>query len=144
MPPFKITRILDNGATLDINIGYQVRSINKSQIKDISVAKGNLIRIDIGEGPLEDIFIPYANVSDPVTDSPQALVAATTEFLMPVPSGGESAAYQESVIANLEEINNNTNNTGNKVDTVLSIIGRPIAQNTPILLANETPDGLIN
>ncbi|MBL7932315.1 MAG: hypothetical protein JNL60_10450, partial [Bacteroidia bacterium] len=67
------TTITDNGASLKLTIGTQIRNITKSQIIEVSVIKTNIIKIDIGQGALHNIFIPYTDVTSPVTANAAAL-----------------------------------------------------------------------
>lgn len=77
------TTIVDNGASIKITIGTQVRNIIKAQIIEISVIRTNIIKIDIGQGALDNIFIPYADVTAPVTANPEALRDAINTLLTP-------------------------------------------------------------
>ncbi len=75
------TTITDNGASIKLTIGTQVRNVIKAQIIEITVIKTNIIKIDIGQGPLDNIFIPYADVTAPLTADPEALRDAITALL---------------------------------------------------------------
>jgi hypothetical protein len=78
------TTIIDNGASIKITVGSQVRNIIKAQIIEISVIRTNIIKIDIGQGALDNIFIPYAEVTQPVLASPEALRDAINALLTPI------------------------------------------------------------
>ncbi len=75
------TQIINNGASIKITDGTQVRNIMKSQIIEIVVVKTNIVKIDIGKGALYNIFIPYADVTLPVTADAESLKEAINEFL---------------------------------------------------------------
>ena len=81
------TTITDNGASIKLTIGTQVRNITKSHIVEVSVIKTNIIKIDIGLGALDNIYIPYADVTSPVTASAEALRDAILT-LIPSTAGG--------------------------------------------------------
>ncbi len=81
------TTITDNGASIKLTIGTQVRNIIKSQIVEIAVIKTNIIKIDIRLGALYNIYIPYADVTNPVTANAEALRDAINAFI-PTSSGG--------------------------------------------------------
>jgi hypothetical protein len=60
-------QISDAGSSLKITVnGTDIRNIQKQSIKEISVIKTNIIKIDIGAGALNNIFLPFADVVFPV------------------------------------------------------------------------------
>lgn len=73
--------IEDNGTRIKITDGIDVRNVIKTQIRGIEVIKSNIIMIDIGDGVLENIFIPYADVTVPVKPDPASLRDAILAFL---------------------------------------------------------------
>lgn len=81
------TTITDNGASIKLTIGTQVRNIIKAQIIEISVIKTNIVKIDIGQGALHNIFIPFGDVTAPLTSDPEALRDAINGFLTPASMG---------------------------------------------------------
>ncbi len=81
------TTITDNGASIKLTIGAQIRNIAKSQIVEIAVIKTNIIKIDIRMGALYNIYIPFANVTSPITANAEALRDAINN-LLPSTSGG--------------------------------------------------------
>ena len=78
------TTITDNGASIKITIGTQVRNIIKAQIIEISVIRTNIIKIDIGQGALDNIFIPFPDVTQPLLADAAALRDAINTLLTPV------------------------------------------------------------
>ena len=76
------TTITDAGASILITEGSQApRNILKSQIIELTIFKNNVIKIDIGKGALENIFIPYGEVTQPITAGPAALREAINNML---------------------------------------------------------------
>lgn len=77
--------IVNNGGSIKLIEGAQVRNVNKAQITLVEVIKTNIIKIDIDKGALGNIFFPYASVTNPATADPNALAEAIIAML---PSGG--------------------------------------------------------
>lgn len=62
-------RIQHTGANNEIKI----LMVSKEQIKTIDIIKTNIVRIDIGEGPLKNIYLNYQEVTFPTVGSAGAL-----------------------------------------------------------------------
>ncbi len=74
-------QIINNGASIKIVTDGVARLIYKSQIREISVIRDSIIRIDIGEGALYNVFIDQTTVTSPQTSSAEALRDAINEML---------------------------------------------------------------
>ena len=101
------TQILNNGASLKIISPDGTRNILKQEIIEISIIKDTLIKIDIGQGALNNIFINYPEVGLPQTPSPDALVDAINAMLQTtivIPPGISTEVNQLSEIAKLDSI----------------------------------------
>lgn len=85
------TTITNNGASIKIDNGTTIRNIMKNQIIEVSVIKTNVIKIDIGQGALNNVFIPYATVTSPVTASPDELRDAINDFMANTVNSGSGA-----------------------------------------------------
>ncbi len=96
--------ILNDGASIKIVNGSQSRDINKSQIKVVEVIKTNIIKIDIGEGALRNIFVPFASVTNPVTADAEALRAAINAML-PASGGNVGTATEAKQDAEIALLN---------------------------------------
>jgi hypothetical protein len=59
------TQIIDNGATIQIVNDGNVVLVTKHQIKTIDTISNNIVRLDIGGGPLHNIFIRADEVNSP-------------------------------------------------------------------------------
>lgn len=108
--------IINDGASIKIVNGTQSRDINKSQIKVVEVIKTNIIKIDIGEGALRNVFVPYASVTNPVTASADELRAAINAMLPGGSSGGVGSATeakQDAEITLLNTVNTSVLNLSN-------------------------------
>ncbi len=100
------TTIENNGASLRITIGSVVRNLMKAQIIEISVIKTNIIKIDIGQGPLHNVFIPFTDVTAPVAASPEALRDAINAMMTSsLASGTATEAKQIEEIDKLNSMN---------------------------------------
>jgi hypothetical protein len=61
------TEIINNGASLKIKIDGDPRDIIKSQIREVTVVRDTIIKIDIGLGALYNVFVDQATVTVPVS-----------------------------------------------------------------------------
>jgi hypothetical protein len=59
------TQIVDNGATIQIVNDGNVVLVTKQQIKTIDTIRNNIVRLDIGGGPLHNIFLRADEVNSP-------------------------------------------------------------------------------
>lgn len=115
--------ITNNGASLKIKNGTQLRNIMKSQIQEIVVVKTNIIKIDIGKGALYNVFIPYADVTVPVAADPEALKDAINDMMSATAIiGTATEAKQIEEINKLNVLNEAVANIKNSVSTLDSKI----------------------
>lgn len=115
------TTITDNGASLKLTIGTQIRNVTKSQIIEVTVIKTNIIKIDIGQGALHNIFIPYTDVTSPVTANAAALRDRINDFLAPSSGGSVGSATeakQDAEIAVLNTLNTSISTLKDLVTTI--------------------------
>jgi hypothetical protein len=66
-------QIFNDGAVIRIENGTKTLLVTKEQVKTIDTIQNNIVRIDIGEGPLKNIFVNYQDVSAPVVQSANEL-----------------------------------------------------------------------
>lgn len=90
--------IEDNGTKIKITSGTEVRNIMKSQIREIEVIKTDIIKIDIGKGALENIFIAFTDVTVPAKPDPKTLRDAILAFLESTGGTGAKEAKQTEEI----------------------------------------------
>ena len=114
------TSIVNNGGSIKLTIGTQIRNVTKAQIIEVSVIKTNIIKIDLGKGALHNIFIPYIDVTAPVTPNPDALREAITALITPDTSGG-SAVGSATEAKQIEEIGLLTT-INSSIDTMRSLV----------------------
>jgi hypothetical protein len=65
--------IINNGASLKIIMDGETRLFLKQHIREINVLRPSIVKLDLGSGPLRNIFINYPEVINPRTASPEAL-----------------------------------------------------------------------
>ncbi len=61
------TQIENTGNSLKVTSDGNSRFIMKSQISEVEIAYGNIIKIDIGKGALNNVFIDQADATLPVS-----------------------------------------------------------------------------
>jgi hypothetical protein len=66
-------QIFNDGAVIRIENGTKILLVSKEQVKTIDTIQNNVVRIDIGEGPLKNIFINYQDVTNPAVGSANEL-----------------------------------------------------------------------
>jgi|SRR6218665_424869 len=75
-------QLANNASSIRITDGSIVRDLIKSQIIEIALIKTNIVKIDIGKGALHNVFIPYSQVSSPITGAPHVLINTMIDWLM--------------------------------------------------------------
>lgn len=66
-------QIYNDGACIRVEKNGKTLLVAKDQVKTIDTVHQNIIRIDIGEGPLKNIFLNYQDVSTPEVQSANEL-----------------------------------------------------------------------
>ncbi len=103
------TQVLDNGASLKIITAEGTRNILKNQIREISVINDTVVKIDIGQGALSNIFLDFSDVASPQAATPDALSDALNAMLATSTniSGFATAQNQQTEITELRNIKTN-------------------------------------
>jgi hypothetical protein len=102
-------QITNNGASIKIVNGSQVRHIMKQQIVELEIVKTNILRIDIGKGALGNVYIPQPEVTLPVVTTPEELKDAVNDMLQSVTAGSATEAKQIEQITKLNDLNSGIN-----------------------------------
>lgn len=91
--------VYNNGASLRIANKGSVILVSKLQIKTIETIRGNVVRLDIGEGALKNIYLPFAEVTIPagLGDAGQ-LRDAINNMLLSNIEGGATEVKQDTEI----------------------------------------------
>lgn len=120
--------ITNNGDRLKITNGTSVRNLLKSQVLDVTVIKSTIIKLDLGKGPLDNVFIDSAQVTNPFAPNAQILCDEITSMLAPpVANGGggtsdASAANQQTQITQMNALTavmNTLQNLSTSIDNKL-------------------------
>ncbi len=106
--------IENNGANLKVTDNGLSRYIFKEQIREIEVVRGTIIRIDLGQGALRNLFVDQANVTTPASISVTDLRDQIIAMLEPPPSGNNSAAE----VAAINSLSTIVTNLKTKVDSL--------------------------
>lgn len=125
------TTITNNGASIKIDNGVTIRNLMKNQIIEVSVIKTNTIKIDKGEGALNNVFINYADVTAPVTANAGELRDAINDMMANSVNsngaGGATEAKQDIQIAKqdiqttkLTSLDTTTSSISTKVNSIES------------------------
>jgi hypothetical protein len=75
------TTIADNGVFITITIDGDDTDVLKDEIERVRIIKTNIIKLDLGKDPLHNVFIPYAEVTAPVTAGAKELRDAIRAML---------------------------------------------------------------
>src|SRR5689334_9355534 len=75
-------QIVNDGACIRLEMGTKTLLVTKDQVKTIDTIHENTVRIDIGEGPLKNIFLNYQEVTAPVVTSANELRDAIKGMLL--------------------------------------------------------------
>lgn len=82
--PLPNVQILNDGSCIRIQSGEKTLLVTKEQVKIIDTVHGNIVRIDIGEGPLKNIYLNYQQVDQPLVSSADELRDAIAAMLISV------------------------------------------------------------
>lgn len=93
------TQIINNGTSLKIVTDGVPRLILKSQIKDVNVLRNTIIKIDIGQGTLNNVYVDQVDVTDPVSASVDDLRDKIIAMLNTSTAGLATELKQDSEIA---------------------------------------------
>lgn len=98
------TEILNNGASLKITSDGSPRFILKNQIREVEIVRDTIIKIDIGQGALYNVFIDQVEVTVPVSANVDDLRDQIMAMLQTSVTAG--LATQELQNAEINQIKN--------------------------------------
>lgn len=90
-------QIQNDGGCIRINNGQKTLLVTKEQVKTIDTIQNNIVRIDIGEGPLKNIFINYQDVASPEVTSADMLRDVIRDMLISDNYNGGDATEQTQI-----------------------------------------------
>lgn len=95
--------IYNEGACIKISFNKNLLLVNKSQIKTVDTIRTDVLRLDIGEGALKNIYIRLSEVSYPHPfDTVEALSTYIKELM--IDKGFSTEAKQDVEIIELQQI----------------------------------------
>lgn len=95
------TEITDKGSSLRILTVDGERFVLKNQIREVEIVRDTLIKIDIGQGALYNVFVDQAEVTLPQTQSVDELRDKIMDMLQ-TPATAGVATEQGQIDGNLE------------------------------------------
>lgn len=98
------TEIVNNGASLKIVTDAVPRFILKSQIKDVNVLRDTIIKIDIGQGTLNNVYVDQVEVTVPASTSVDDLRDKIMAMLTGNSAGLATEVKQDSEIATIQDL----------------------------------------
>jgi len=113
------TEIINNGASLKIVTDNAPRFILKNQIKEVEVVRDTIIKIDIGQGALYNVFIDQTEVTAPASATVEELRDKIMDMLQTAAMVG-LATEQKQTEGNAEIVNlkNSMNEMKDKVNSL--------------------------
>ena len=98
------TTIENNSVSIKITENHAARFILKHQIREVEIIRGTLIKIDTGQGALNNIYLDYLTVSIPVTSTVEELRDEIIKMLEVPSNGNTSDSGEVQEIKNLQTI----------------------------------------
>lgn len=112
------TEIINNGASIKIISGTSTRYITKHEIREIGIVRDTIIKLDLGEGPLYNVFIDHADVTNPVTATVEELRDVINGMLQSGISGNATEQKQDVEISELQALNTSVSDLRGKVESL--------------------------
>lgn len=101
-------QIINDGAVIRIEKGTKTLLVTKEQVKTIDTVHDNVVRIDIGEGPLRNIFVNYQEVAVPAVASANELRDLIKGWMLSdqYDGGDATEATQISILNQVSQLTN--------------------------------------
>ncbi len=112
------TEIINNGTSLNIVTDGSPNFIIKSQIRDVNVLRDTIIKIDIGQGALNNVFIDQATVDVPVSKDVNDLRDQIIAMLQGNAAGLATELKQDSEIATIHDLQTQVKDLQGKMGSV--------------------------
>ena len=113
-----MTTIENNGASLKITEDGASRFVLKYQIREVEIVRDTIIKIDIGQGALNNIFVDQANVTVPVSATVEALRDVIRGMLQGNVAGSATEAKQTEGISEIKTLQAAVGNLQAKVNSL--------------------------
>jgi hypothetical protein len=118
--------ITNNHTTLTIANGENTRTINKTLIREVSILKNNILKLDIGGGALRNIFLPIAEISEPTFGDAVDLTEQINAMLVP---------QDETILNDLTDLSATIGGIQNRLSGLM-----PATLQQPILVDDSNPN----
>ncbi len=112
------TTIENNGASIKITDEGVSRYILKYQIREVEIVRDTIIKIDIGQGALNNIFVDQANVTVPASASVEALRDLIMGMLQNNVAGTATEAKQTEEIGEIKNLQAVVGNLQAKINSL--------------------------
>lgn len=115
-----VITIANNGATFNIVRDGISRLVVKAQVHEISVVQTYFVKIDLGLGVLQNVYVDQRDVTSPSTVSAQALRDQLNSWMAGgsvTVSGGATEAKQDTQITSLSNMQTQLNDVKTKQDS---------------------------
>jgi hypothetical protein len=89
------TEIADNGSSLKVTTDGVTRYILKSQIREVSILRDTIIKVDLGQGALYNEFLDQASIDAPQSKGVEDLRDQLMAMLQTTVAGGATAQKQD-------------------------------------------------
>lgn len=110
------TEIINNGSSLKIVTDGSPRFILKNQIKEVEVVRDTIIKIDIGQGALYNVFVDQTEVTNPASASVEELRDKIIDMLQTAAAVGlATEAKQTEGNAEIVNLKNSVSQLSEKV-----------------------------
>jgi hypothetical protein len=81
-----ITQIINTGASLKIINDGVSKFVMKAQIREVDIVRDTIIRLDIGEGALYNVFVDQLTVTVPPSTGVEDYNLVLLQVLLPKPN----------------------------------------------------------
>lgn len=113
------TEIINNGSSLKIVTDGSPRFVLKNQIKEVEVVRDTIIKIDIGQGALYNVFVDQKEVTNPVSANVEELRDKIIDMLqMTAAVGLATEAKQTEGNAEIVNLKNSVAQLSEKVTSM--------------------------
>lgn len=112
------TVIENNGASLKITEDGATRFVLKNQIREVEVVRDTIIKLDIGQGALNNIFVDQAIVTAPISTSVEDLRDQIMGMLQTSVTGSATEVKQTEEIGELKNLQAVVGNLQAKVNSL--------------------------
>lgn len=112
------TIIENNGGSIKITENGSSRFVLKYQVREVEIVRDTIIKIDIGQGALNNIYVDQADVTAPVTATVEELRDQIIGMLQTNVTGTATEAKQTEEINEIKNLQAVVGNLQAKVNSL--------------------------